>query len=161
MANSYLATIAEFTDRSPFGEDYAERLEQTRPGLLMKLAASVSAEIDVRIGKRYVRPIPNPPEIVKLWAADLLTPRAYEALGVRPTDEQQQSISDRAKFVYECLKEAADAVQGMFDLPLSDTDGSSGIVDPVTLAYSEASPFTAKHRQTEDAEMEVQRYGRF
>ena len=149
MDNSYLASNQEFTDRSPFGKDLSDRLEQSRPGLQMKLAASVSAEMDARLGKRYLRPIPNPPEIVKLWAADLLTPRAYEALGVRPTDEQQEQINARAAQVYEFLKEAANSETGLFDLPLSATDQSSGIQAPTILSYSEHSPYTWRHKQAD------------
>ena len=158
MANSYLTSVKEFTDRSPFGEDLAERLDQSRPGLLLKLASSISAEMDVRLGKKYLRPIPNPPEIVKLWAADLLTPRAYEALGVRPTDEQQEQITARATQVYAFLKEAADSENGLLDLPLSATISTSGIQEPTILSQSEQSPYTWRHKQF-DAVNGSRRYG--
>jgi phage gp36-like protein len=155
---SYLTSIEEFTDRSEFGPDLATRLESLRPGHLMRLAASVSAEVDVRLGKRYARPIPNPPEIVKTWCAALMTPRAFRALGTNPSDAQQQDITAAQVTALQELKEAADAANGLFDLPLSAADSKSGIKEPATLACSEQSPYTWRHKQG-DAVRGNRRYG--
>ena len=149
MAN-YLASITEFCDRSPFDEDLAAELEAKRPGWLMKVSAAISAGIDARLIKRGDVPFSEPyPELVKLWVADLLTPRAYLALGVRATDEQQADITAAAKRAYEQILEAADPVKGLLLLPRVQgaTAADTQATEPATLAYSEQSPYTWKHRQ--------------
>jgi len=157
MASSYL-TAAQFVTLSPFSELQANELEAKRPGHLQAICDLGSAEVDARLGKRYQRPIPNPPLIVLGWVADIVTPRAYEALGIRPSDEQMADIFNRATSVYMALKEAADAVTGLYDLPLAADNDATGIVAPTTVSYSEHSPFTWRHRQY-DAVSRNRRYG--
>jgi hypothetical protein len=148
-----------FASLSPFDESYCTQLEARRPGHLMALASAISASIDTRLRKRYVVPFVAPYNIkLQLWVADLLTPRAYLSLGVRPTDEQQVSIIEAAKLADAEIKEAADATAGLFDLPLRANTSDTGIVEPVTLSVSEQSPYTSRHKQY-DAVKGNRRYG--
>jgi hypothetical protein len=153
---NYLADDAEFCSLSPFSEAQAAELAVTRPGHLMALATALSAGIDARLTKRGDVPFTSPyPLKVKMWVADLLTPRAYTALGVRPTDEQQVAITETASLANEEIKEAADPVKGLLLLPLqSGAAAQSQANESPTLAYSEQSPFTAKHQQWALSEIE-------
>jgi hypothetical protein len=97
--------------------------------------------------------------LVKQWVADLVTPRAYRSLGVRPTDEQQEDILQALKDARDDLKEFANPQLSLLLLPLQQgSKQDSQETDAVTLAYSEASPFTSKHRQW-DAVRSNRRYG--
>ncbi len=84
---NYLLNVGEFTARSSFNEQFAEELEVKRPGWLLTLSTALSAGIDARLvtradlqsnGGSFLPPFP---ETVKLWVADLLTIRAWDALG--------------------------------------------------------------------------------
>jgi hypothetical protein len=156
---NYLASNAEFTARSPFNEVQAAELEAIRPGWLMSVSLALSASIDARLIKRGDVPFVTPfPELVKLWVADLLTPRAYLALGVRADDEQQQAIADAAKRADAQILEAADPVKGLLVLPLTQGSASVQATQPRTLAYTEQSPYTWRHRQY-DLVASRRRYG--
>ena len=149
---NYLADDAEFCSLSPFSEEQAAELALKRgSGHLMSLSTALSAGIDSRLAKRKDVPFREPyPMKVKLWLADLLTPRAYRSLGVRPTDEQQADIVEAAKAANDEIKEAADTVNGLLVLPIQDpvtSINNMGADEQPTLAYSEQSPFTSKHLQ--------------
>jgi len=158
--SNYLETIQEFTDLSCFSEAEARQLELKRPGWLMKNARAISeGEIDTRLTKRGDVPFTKPyPSLVKLWVADLLTPRAYRALGVRPTDEQQISIDKAAERADAAIRDAADPVKGLRVLPLRQGATQEQATEPATYAYSEQSPFTSRHTQF-DAVRDNKRYG--
>jgi hypothetical protein len=137
-----------FVALSPFNEDQAAELEAKRPGHLMALAEALSAGVDSRLKKNFGVPFVKPyPLKVKMWVADLLTPRAFRSLGIRPTDEQQQDITDAAKLANDEIKEAADAKDNLFELPSFQGGAASLQENDATLCYSEQSPFTSKHRQ--------------
>ena len=149
----------EFTIRSAFGDDLASELEAKRPGFLMQLATALSAGIDSRLIKRGDVPFTAPyPEVVKQWVADLLTPRAFQALGVRPTDETQADITEQARRAEAEIREASDPVTGCIVLPIQQGSATIQATEPATSVYSEQSPFTWKHRQM-DAVANNRRYG--
>lgn len=161
---NYLGSTQEFCARSAFNEQKAAELEDKRPGHLQQLCASASAYVDSRLRKRvanrlpYAIPFVEPPEQVLRWVADLVTPRAFESLGVSPSDEIQERILKREEKAEEELAEAADSQNNKFDLPLSDSNGTSAFDVPQTLCSSEQSPFSWRHRQY-DAVRGDRRYG--
>lgn len=161
---NYLATDdadpnLEFTMRSAFNEDQSAELEAKRPGFLMTLATALSAGIDARLVKRGDVPFSQPyPEKVKQWVADLLTPRAFQALGVRATDEIQAEIAEQARAADAEIREAADPVNGCLVLPLTQGSTTLQATQPATTGYAEQSPYTWKHRQM-DAVRLNRRYG--
>jgi hypothetical protein len=147
---SYLETIAEFCSLSPFSEVQAAELEAKRPGHLMSMLVACSGRIDSRGIKRGDVPFQKPyPDVVKQWVADLVTPRAYRSLGVRPTDEQMEDIKEAAKDATADLELFSDPQKSLILLPLRQTDlkKDSQATQPATLATSEASPYTWRHKQ--------------
>jgi len=150
----YLGSWKAFCLRSAFNEQMAEELESKRPGHIAALDEMCSRFVDARLRKRvsyagppYAIPFSDPPEIVKQWVADLLTPRAFDSLGRRPSDEIQASIVEREKLARSDLEEAADSQMNKFDLPLSPTDNDTAFTQPAPLMAAQQSPFTAKHLQ--------------
>lgn len=117
-------------------------LEQRFPGFLAARLAVASSEITSRLRKRYSAPFAAPvPEVVLGWLVALVTPVAYLRRGVNPADEQFASIVEEAKLAREQMKEAADAEEGLFDLPLRADTTTSGISQGGPMVYSEASPY--------------------
>lgn len=135
-------TPQEFVDRSPMPADDVRQLNDLAPAFLEALLREVSSRIDARLRKRYAVPFKSPvPEIVKGWVLRIATPRAYIRLGVNPSDMQFESLRVDADEAWKEIAEAADAQNGLYDLPLLAGSSSSGISTPATFGYSEATPY--------------------
>lgn len=135
-------TIAEFKLRSVMPPDYVDGLETAQPGWLDQQSETIARWIDARLRKRYGVPFEagSVPEIVKSWHATLLQEQAYLRIGVDPTDKQTARIFEAVTTAKEEIKEAAEAVHGLFDLPLLPTK-ETAIDRGGPLGYSESSPY--------------------
>jgi hypothetical protein len=140
-------TVAEFKERTIMPEEDVDELEVRRPGFLSKRLAARTGEVHARLGKRYAWPFATPaPEIVLLWLTQLVTVDAYNARGINP---QGQALDDERKAKDE-IKEAADSVTGLFELPLrEDKPGTSAVEKGGPFVYSEASPYEWVDAQAE------------
>lgn len=162
----YLKSVEQLWKRTAFNQRYCSELELKSPGLILTLDEDASRYIDTRLRKRtstakpYRVPIPDDlvPRIVVRWVAHLITPECFLALGTRPTDEEQAEIIKLADRAEEQIKEAADAVNGLFDIPLLDAGGDSLFDQPATLCITEQSPYSWRHKQY-DAVAGDRRYG--
>ena len=130
-----------------------DEIEREMPGRILTRATGAQGEIDGRLRKRaanlpqYPIPFPEPvPPKVLEWMGWLLTPVLYELSGLQMTDEMQQRIERRSDRAYEQIKEAADAVDGLYDLPFSADSQESMIAEPATLFRSDPNCFAFKHR---------------
>jgi len=125
-------------------------VETIQAGWVDRKLQAISNAVDARLRKRYTVPFESPyPDQVCDWVARLMDPLLLKKRGVDATDEQFVSIADDAKAAQEEIKEAADANEGLFDLPLADTADASAIAKGAPLGYSEASPYVG---------MDVQEY---
>jgi len=125
-ATSYL-DYAGFLARTVAPSEALAEVETRYPGWILAQLLTYSAQIDARLAKRYAVPFASasPPEMVRNWLTRLVTPRVYYKRGVDPADKQINDLIQDAARVLEELKEAADAQNGLYDLPLrADTDGS-------------------------------------
>lgn len=118
-------------------------LESIANGWVLAQLEQASRWIDSRLRKRYDAPfeVATCPEIVKSWLTRLVTLRAYLRRGVDATDAQFDLIRADAASAAEEIKEAADAVDGLFDLPLKDSDKATGITLGAPFGYAEAGPY--------------------
>jgi len=117
-------------------------LEAHEPGFLDATLASYSAEINVRLKKRYAVPFTQPyPETVKAWLAKLVTPEAYRKRGTNPQDQQLALVEKDRDRIYVLVQESADSNTGLFDLPLNNDDSTSAVTKGGPLGYSEQSPY--------------------
>ncbi len=108
------------------------------------------AEVYAQLRKRYDVTFPQGvPDIVLRWIARIVTPEAYDKRGGDPSDPSLQAIRDGATLAREQIKEAADTVAGLYDLPLLSTASGSAISRGGPLSYSEQSPYSAKRRQVD------------
>lgn len=101
-----------------------------------------TARIDSRLRKRYATPFPLPaPNAVRGWLSILVTPDLYRKRGWDPSDEHAKDLIEASDTVLSDLEEAANAQNGLFDLPLRDDGDASAIEKGTPLSYSEASPY--------------------
>lgn len=136
-------TEDEFKERTIMPGEDLDVIKSLAPTWLARALEDFSSEIDARLRKRYKVPFTAPaPAIVKRWLHVLVTPQAYRKRGVNPSDTQITSVDADAANALAEIKEAADCVAGLFDLPLLDTADGSAIVKAGPLGYSEASPYT-------------------
>jgi hypothetical protein len=130
-----------------------EELQAEYVGWLDATLTSYSGIIDSRLAKRYAVPFVSPyPDIIKNWLVRLVNPRAYLKRGLDPSDKQSQVLLDDATAVLLELKEAADAVNGLYELPLrADDPSTSGITKPKILFRSDSTPYEWIGRQARRA----------
>ncbi len=123
---------------------YIDTIETDYPNWVDTRLNALSQWLDARLAKRYVTPFESPPPLaICNWLARLLDPEVMRKRGVDATDLQYADVRQSAIDAMAEVKEAADAVNGLYDLPLlaNSTAGSSGIVRPMPRSYSEASPY--------------------
>lgn len=120
------------------------QLNELAPAFLDALLREVSSRLDAKLRKRYAVPFKAPvPEIIKGWLVRAATPRAYIRLGIDPSDSQFVALREDEIEVWKEVAEAANAQDGLFDLPLRADTSASGISAMATFGYSEASPYEA------------------
>lgn len=114
-----------------------------------------TSEINGRLRKRYAAPFASPvPEIVLGWLTAIVTPDLYLRRGWDPSSEQSASVIAEAARARAEMKEAADSVEGLFDLPLRENTTDEGISKGTPVVYAEASPYSWM-----DAQVEILRGG--
>jgi hypothetical protein len=131
--------LGEFKARTLMPSTDVDDLETIAAGWVLAQLEQCSRWIDSRLRKRYDAPfdVATCPEIVKSWLTRLVTLRAYLRRGVDATDAQFDLIRADAESAATEIKEAADAVDGLFDLPLKDSDKATGITLGAPFGYSE------------------------
>lgn len=142
-------TLQQFTGLTVMPSSHVAQVETDAPGFLAAQLEAESRFIDSRLGKRYAAPFKGPtfPNVLGRWLVMLVTPIAYNKLGVFPSDQQSEQIESRRQQAIDELKEAADSEIGLFDLPLADTQPGSAIVYGASRVYSEQSPYVQNDRQ--------------
>ena len=141
--------INAFKALSTMSSAEVDELEAIAPGWLTAKLAARSRWIDARLAKRYATPFGDPaPEAVQDWLARIVTLQAYLRRGVDPTDAQFQEIKLDAEKAEAEVQEAAEAQDGLFDLPLRADASGSGISKGAPYVYSERSPTLWTHIQS-------------
>jgi hypothetical protein len=130
-----------------------DELELRAPGFIDARLELHSGLIASRLRKRYgdFGVGDAAPVIVKLWLTALVTVDCWQKRGVSPTDEQYTEYKEAAAKADAEIKEAADSVTGLFDLPLLPDGTVSGIARGGPLTYSEQSPYVWADQQLDTA----------
>ncbi|MCP3886463.1 MAG: DUF1320 domain-containing protein [Propionibacteriaceae bacterium] len=138
---SYL-DLAEYKTYSILPSVDIDDVETIQAGWVDRKLRAISYAIDARLRKRYTVPFSSPyPDQVCDWVARIMDPELLKKRGVDATDEQYVSIEENSREAKEEIKEAANAEEGLFDLPIADTADASAISKGAPLGYSEASPY--------------------
>lgn len=140
--------LAAFRARTLMPATYVDELEAAHPGWIDIQLDEESDAIDARLRKRYAAPFETPfPKKVLRWLTRIVTRSAWLKRGFDPNDPQGAEIVKDAETALEEIEEAADAENGLFDLPLRADTTKTGISKGGPLAYSEASPFVWQDEQ--------------
>ena len=151
---SQYLTPSTFTDASIMSPEYATAIETMHPGWMALGLTRWSNWIDARLAKRYTTPFDadSPPPVVQEWLNRLFTHRCYLKRGVDSTDAQVEALAADAKAAADEITEAANAKDGLFELPLrADAPGVTGVSRGDVLSYTEASPYTWSELQRDAA----------
>ncbi len=125
------------------------------PGWMSAQLAYWSAWIDSRLAKRYAAPFQAPyPVAVTGWLARIVTLQLYLKRGVDATDNQYEDIRRADEEARAEIKEAADAKDGLFELPLRADTTVTGISKGAPFFASDASPYKWTDDQYEQAKDE-------
>jgi hypothetical protein len=99
------------------------------------------------------------PLTVKKWIAALVLPKLYRKRGVDPTDLQFQEFVKAAEYTDKQVDLAANARDGLYDLPLAD--GTAAKKRMVVKGTSFSDPAMFKRIQADRADCERLAYERF
>lgn len=139
--SAYL-TLSEFKSRTVMPGEYVTAIERQDSGWTATRLEVNSAEIDARLSKRYAVPFGSPPPIaIQRWLTAITTLECYLKRGFDPTDKQGALYVQHRDEALAEVKEAANAVDGLFELPLRADTSASGISKGFPKAYSEQSPY--------------------
>jgi len=134
--------LDRFKELSVMPTEDIDVIETKQDGWCLAQCDLLYAKICARLRKRYAVPFATPiPVIVEGWIATIVTALAYLKRGANPSDEQQGDIFKAAEAAWGEVREAADAENGLFDLPLRADSIATGISKGMPLGYSERSPY--------------------
>ena len=146
--------MTAYLDRDAFANlttmpvEFVDDIEASTAGWLDAQLGMWSAKIDARLSKRYATPFASPaPLAVQGWLAQIVTQRAYLRRGIDPTDPQMVTVAADAAEAWTEIREAAEAQNGLFDLPLRADTTATGISKGGTRSYTEASPYVGLQGQ--------------
>lgn len=152
MATTPYLDLAGYKALSRLPAATIDRVETETTGSIAAILVERSAHINARLTKVYACPFASPyPEIVQGWLARLADAEIVEKAGFQPTDDSALKIEARADVALAEIKEAANAKDGLFDLPLRADTTASGISKNEPLGYGETSPYVGNSRQFDRA----------
>lgn len=130
-------------------------VEAEREGFTLARLTAWSARIDSRLRKRYKAPFAVPvPEVILDWLTKIVTFELYLKRGRDPQDPTLADIKAERDEAIADIKEAADAQNGLFDLPLRDDVGTTAITKSGPIVFTETSPYVWTTRQADAARVE-------
>lgn len=134
-----------------------DAIEMSQGGFLQSQIDISSSRVNAQLRKRYAVPFADPvPEIILDWVTRMVTRRAYGKRGFNPSSDASfmQLVYEDGKAAEEELTLAANAVDGLYDLPLKQSSSESGIVYGSPRSYSETSPYAWQTHQYNKARRE-------
>lgn len=133
-----------FASRTTMPVEFIDEIEMRSPGWVDTQLGLIEAKLNARLRKRYDAPFTTPvPDVVLDWQTAMMTHRCYLRRGVDPTDAQMVDVKAAADDAWKEVLEAADAQNGLFDLPLRQDTTATGVTKGAPLVYSEASPYVS------------------
>lgn len=148
--------LSSFREATVAADEAIDEVEARYPGWIERQLAIKSQWIDARLRKRYLFPLTTAPYPLTVtdWLARIVTEIAMRKRGIDPTDEQAATYVEDRKTAEAEVLEAANAEEGLFDLPLRADVSATAIRAPLVLGYSEASPYVFTDIQAEAARRE-------
>lgn len=148
-----LLTVAQFKIASTMPDEDVDELETRYPGFVAKRIALREGRMNSRLAKRYQVPFDpaSPPDTAYDWIVAQVTLDCYLKRGFNPSAAQDALVEKEATTAAAEILEAADAVDGKWELPLrQDNPGSSAVVKGGPFGSSENNPYAAFDAQADD-----------
>lgn len=117
-----------------------DTFEVDYPGRLDAMIEAVSRLIDSYLFKRYATPFASVPEVVKFHGCAILSHQVRIVIGFDPGSAQDQQIIAARDAAVAWLEQAANARDGLVELPLREPD--AGKQDVTGLARRKARAFS-------------------
>ena len=155
MATTPYLDLAGFQQLTIAPATYVTEIETLEAGWTLRQLTHWTAWIDSQLRKRYAVPFASPyPETAINWLNTIVTALVYLKAGVDTTDAQLQRVLADADTAKAEVLQAADAVNGRWELPLRADQTASGVSKGGPLAYGEASPYVWTTLQRDRARYE-------
>lgn len=146
-------SVAEFKTRALIPASFVDDIEDQEPGWTAAQLDFLTARINAQLKKRYSVPFAAPyPVTAQLWLEAMVTERVLLRRGVDATDQQASHLFALADKARQELEAAADAKDGLYELPLNEDDSDTAVTKGSPLGYVEYSPYTWRTNQRTDAE---------
>jgi hypothetical protein len=141
--------VPTFRAKTILAAELVIAIDGANPNFLLGCLTDWSAWLDAQLRKRYAVPFVAPiPLIVPRWVVRLAGPDVYRKRYIDPqTDQLLDALTtDRTDAKTE-IQQAADAVDGLFDLPLLDTATASAVTQGLPLSSADQNPYDWIDRQ--------------
>ena len=145
--------LAGFKALTVIPDEDVDEVETRYPGWVDAQLEIETARLNGKLRKRYALTSPFP-LIVKSWLTRVVTPLVYHKRGVDPTDGQFEDMVEDANRARDEVQEAANAEDGLYDLPLNEGSTETGVSKGFPMAYTEASPYAFADDQYARARVE-------
>lgn len=134
-------------------DDVLDEFDAAHPDRIDEMIVAVSRLIDSYLFKRYATPFSSPPEVVKLHGTAILSHQLRLKIGFDPGSQQDAQIVQARNDAFTWLQAAADAKEGLVELPIREPD--AGKKDVAGVARRKARAFSypnamAWHRAQRD-----------
>ena len=115
--------------------------DDNSPGRLSKMIVAVSRLMDSYLFKRYATPFKDPvPEVVKFHGTQILSHQLRVIIGFDPGSRQDEEIVNARNAAFAWLEQAANARDGLVELPLREPD--AGKADAAGVSRRRARAFS-------------------
>ena len=106
--------------------------DEANPGRLLAIIESISRLMDSYLFKRYATPFQDPvPEIVKFHGAQIMSHQLRLIIGFDPGSRQDEEIVNARNAAFTWLEQAANARDGLVELPLREPEAGKQDVSGV------------------------------
>jgi hypothetical protein len=140
-------TFATWKARSRWGSDDCNDIYAREPDKVDNALADVTEWINARLRKRYDEAQLPTNRTILGWCRDIVDFEVFLFKGGNPSSMQDGLYKEKHDTAKAEILEAANAENGLFDLPLKQNVRDTGIAKGGPLVYSEASPYTWLDRQ--------------
>lgn len=142
-------TFETWKARSRLSSADCDDIYAREPTKVTTFLADTTEWINGRLRKRYNEALLPTHATILRWCRDIVDLEVFILRGGNPSSMQDSLYKEHHDTAKSEIKEAADAQNGLFDLPLKQDVTSTGVALGGPLGYSEASSYTWTDVQAE------------
>lgn len=127
--------------------------ESSNPGRLDAMGIAISRLMDSYLFKRYATPFASPPEVLKFHGVQIMSHQLRVIIGFDPGSAQDEQIVKARDAAFAWLEQAANARDGLVELPLREPEAGKGDASGVSRRKARAFSYATAmdwHRGQKD-----------